>query len=157
MSFLRFVRPPLVRLLLVAGVAGSVAMVVQAQAIQRCEGADGRVTYSNSACPSGTRLVREVDTSPAVSPGEQKAAPDRARRDAKALNDLESTRTTEEKAQQRLLEKARAKDEQCTRLRLRAELARDQLDAEKVSNRRPPLQGKYERAQKEYTATCPKR
>ena len=161
MSFLSFDLPPdlplFVRLLLACGVvAGSVALA-HAQAIQRCEGPDGRVTYSNSTCPSGTRPVREVDTSPAVSPGEQKAARDRAQRDAKALNDLERTRTAEEKAQQRLLEKARAKDEQCNKLRLRAELARDELDAEKLSDRRPPLQRKYERAQTEYTATCPKR
>ena len=128
-----------------------------AQAIQRCEGADGRVTYSNNACPQGSRAVREVETSDAVSSGDQKAARDRAQRDSKQLNELERNRTAEEKAQQRLLAKARAKDEQCTKLRLRTELARDELDAEKRSDKRPPLQRKYERAQQEYTATCPKR
>ena len=128
-----------------------------AQSIQRCEGPDGRVTYSNGNCPSGTRAVREVDTSPAVSPGDQKAARERAQREAKSLNELERARTAEEKAQQRLLDKARAKDEQCNKLRLRAELARDELDGEKLSDRRPPLQRKYERAQKEYAASCPKR
>ena len=131
--------------------------LVQAQAIQRCEGADGRVTYSNNACPKGSRAVREVDTSDAVSAGEQKAARDRAQRDAKQLNELERNRTAEEKTQQRLLDKAHAKDAQCNKLRLRAELARDELDAEKLSDKRPPLQRKYERAQKEYTSTCPKR
>ena len=151
MSFLT-----IARLLLASGLAGHFG-VSQAQPIQRCEGPDGRVTYSNGACPSGTRAVREVDTSPAVSPADQKAARDRAQRDAKSMNDIERARTADEKAQQRLLDKAKAKDEQCNKLRLRAELARDELDAEKLSDRRPPLQRKYERAQKEYTATCPKR
>ena len=151
MSFLT-----IARLLLASGLAG-ICGASQAQTIQRCEGPDGRVTYSNGACPSGTRAVREVDTSPAVSPADQKAARDRAQRDAKSMNDIERARTAEEKAQQRLLDKARAKDEQCNKLRLRAELARDELDAEKLSDRRPPLQRKHERAQKEYAATCPKR
>jgi hypothetical protein len=133
------------------------AAAASAQPIQRCEGPDGRVTYSNTNCPGGTRAVREVDTSPAVTGSEQKAARDRAQRDAKALGEIERSRTAEEKAQQRLLDKAHARNQQCDKLRLRAELAHDDLDAEKVSSKRPPLQKKYERAKKEYEATCPKR
>ena len=147
--------PPLLRCL-----AGAFALAVTsaaAQPIQRCEGPDGKVTYSNATCPGGTRAVREVDTSPAITAGEQKAARDRAQRDAKALGELERSRTAEEKAQQRLLDKAHARDQQCTKLRLRAELARDELQAETLSNKRPPLQKKYERAQEEYETTCPKR
>jgi hypothetical protein len=146
----------LVRSLLACCLAAC-AVLAAAQPIQRCEGADGRVTYSNGACPKGSRAVREVDTSDAVSPAEQKAARERNQRDAKALNQLERNRSAEEKAQQRLLDKARARDEQCNKLRLRAELARDELDAEKRSDKRPPLQRKVDRAQTEYATTCPKR
>jgi hypothetical protein len=147
--------PPLLRC--VAAALGLAAVAASAQPIQRCEGPDGKVTYSNSACPGGSRTVREVDTSPAVTAGEQRAARDRAQRDAKALNEIERSRTEEQKAQQRLLDKAHARDERCTKLRLRAELARDQLQGEAMSNKRPPLQKKYALAQREYETTCPKR
>ena len=46
--------------LLAAGHAG------EASAIVRCESADGKVTYSDSECPPGTKLVRKIEPSPPV-------------------------------------------------------------------------------------------
>jgi hypothetical protein len=37
-----------------------------AAGIVRCESADGRVTYSNTECPAGSRAVRSVDLAPPV-------------------------------------------------------------------------------------------
>jgi hypothetical protein len=47
--------------------------------VYRCEGADGRVTYTNEPCPSTARRTRTVDDSPPVQaqrdrPGEKPAA-----------------------------------------------------------------------------------
>ena len=53
-----------------------------AQTVQRCESRDGKVTYSNTKCPEGTSAVRSVNTSPPVAVDEQKAAKERAKRDA---------------------------------------------------------------------------
>ena len=66
-----------------------------AQQVQRCESPDGKVTYSNTKCPDGTTPVRSVNTSPPVAVDEQKAAKERARRDA---------------AEVKAIDKARAKD-----------------------------------------------
>lgn len=150
----------LTRALLLAatfGVATLPAVPAAAQAIQRCEGSDGKVTYSDGNCPAGTRRSRAVDTTPAVEPGAQKAARERARREAKALSDIEREREREQQAQQRLLEKAQARDEKCARLRMRVELASDELAGEKASAKRPPLQRKLERATREHELACTRR
>jgi len=42
------------------------AAVCGAAPISRCEFADGRVVYSDEACPSGAQRVRTVDEKPAV-------------------------------------------------------------------------------------------
>jgi len=51
-------------LLLVLGTC--TAAVCGAAPISRCEFADGRVVYSDEACPAGTQRVRTVDEKPAV-------------------------------------------------------------------------------------------
>ena len=43
-----------------------------AQAIQRCEGANQRITYSNAECPAGTKPVKAL--APAPQPSEQSRA-----------------------------------------------------------------------------------
>ena len=61
----------------------------QQMQVQRCEGKDGKVTYSNRECPAGTSPVRKVNTAPPVSVPEQKAAKDRAKKDAAEVKQLE--------------------------------------------------------------------
>lgn len=44
----------------------SLAGIAGAQSVNRCEGTDGRVTYTNEPCPSTARKARTVDDSPPV-------------------------------------------------------------------------------------------
>jgi hypothetical protein len=46
--------------------------VALAQVIQRCEGANQRITYSNAECPAGTKPVKAL--APAPQPSEQSRA-----------------------------------------------------------------------------------
>jgi hypothetical protein len=88
-----------------------------AQQVQRCESPDGKVTYSNTKCPDGTTPVRSVNTSPPVAVDEQKAAKERARRDADDAKAIDKARAKEEAEVQRAAadqKKAKAKEpERC--------------------------------------------
>ena len=66
-------------------VAFIVPATAAAQPIQRCEGAGGRVTYSNSECPDGTKPIKAVQAVPAPPPEAQRAAREKAARDAQAV------------------------------------------------------------------------
>jgi hypothetical protein len=48
--------------------------ITLAQAIQRCEGANQRITYSNAECPAGTKPVKALAPAPQPSPQSQAAA-----------------------------------------------------------------------------------
>jgi hypothetical protein len=76
---------------------------VAAQQIQRCEGAGGQVTYSNSECPEGTKPIKAVQSAPAPTPEVQRAARDQAARDAQAAAQLAEQRKAQQAtaAQQR--------------------------------------------------------
>ena len=65
---------------------------VPAQAIQRCEAADGSTSYSNAACPPASRAVKALP--PAIQPSEeaQKEARERLQRDKDASRLLEAQR-----------------------------------------------------------------
>jgi hypothetical protein len=65
---------------------------VCAQSIQRCEGGDGRVAYSEGACPPGTRAVRSIAPPARPSPEAQKAARERAQRDKEVAQTLAAQR-----------------------------------------------------------------
>src|SRR5512144_2669584 len=52
-----------------------------AQSIRRCEGADGSITYSDTACPTGTRAARSISSATQPSAEAQKEARDRAQRE----------------------------------------------------------------------------
>lgn len=103
-----------------------------AQTVQRCEAADGKVTYSNSPCPDGTKSVRQVNTTPPIAVEEQKAAKDRARRDAADAKDAEKVRDKEHAKEEAKPErtaaeqkKAQAKErERCDRAKGDLERAR---------------------------------
>jgi hypothetical protein len=88
-----------------------------AQQVQRCESPDGKVTYSNTKCPDGSSPVRSVNTSPPVAVDEQKAAKERAKRDADEAKAIDKARAKEETQAQRAAadqKKAQAKElERC--------------------------------------------
>lgn len=117
---------------IIAFVLATAWTTAAAQTVQRCEAADGKVTYSNSACPDGTKSVRQVNTTPPIAVEEQKAAKERAKRDAANAKEAEKVgdkeRETEEaKAERAAAEqkKAQAKErERCDRAKRDLERAR---------------------------------
>jgi hypothetical protein len=100
-----------------------------AQQVQRCESPDGKVTYSNTKCPDGTSPVRSVNTSPPVAVDEQKAAKERARRDAAEAKAIDKARAKEESLDQRAAaeqKKAQAKErERCDKAKGELAQAKD--------------------------------
>jgi Domain of unknown function (DUF4124) len=59
-----------------------------AQQIQRCEDSRGRITYSNTDCPDGTKPVKALQAAPAPSPEALQAAREKAAREAQAAQQL---------------------------------------------------------------------
>jgi hypothetical protein len=96
-----------------------------AQGVQRCESRDGKVTYSNTKCPDGTSAARSVNTTPPVAVDEQKAAAERAKRDAAEAKAIDQTRKKEEaKVERAAVDQKKAQDKD----RQRCEQARRDLD-----------------------------
>ncbi|MCU0937914.1 MAG: DUF4124 domain-containing protein [Burkholderiaceae bacterium] len=62
----------------------ALAGVDAASAINRCEGRDGRVTYTDEACPATVRSARKVDDSPPV---QARSAPVREASESKDAKD----------------------------------------------------------------------
>jgi hypothetical protein len=109
-----------------AAVAGAAS--AQAASVQRCEGKDGRVTYSNTQCPEGTVPVRKVNTDPSISVEARQAAQDQAKKDATAAKQLDKDRAQQEardrkQADERAKADAKAR-EKCERARRDLEQAR---------------------------------
>jgi hypothetical protein len=86
-----------------------------AQSIQRCEGTGGRITYSNTDCPQGTKPVRSLDAAPAPSPEAQSAARDKAAGEAQAARQLAEQRRAAQAATAQQDQQQRAAD--CAYLR----------------------------------------
>ena len=100
-----------------------------AQTVQRCEAADGKVTYSNSACPDGTKSVRQVNTAPPIAVEEQKAAKDRAKRDAANAKEAEKARDNERETDDAKSERAAAEQKKVqAKERERCDRAKRDLD-----------------------------
>ena len=124
------------RICLSLGLAVLLGADASAQQIQvsRCEGKDGVVTYSNRECPAGTS-VRKINTQPAVSVPDAKAAKDRAKKDAAEVKQTEKEQQQQAAAEKRAAEqreKAEVKvADRCERARrdlARAIQARNSLD-----------------------------
>ncbi len=60
--------------------------------IQRCEGPDGRVSYSDAECPQGTRAVRSLAPATAPTPEAQGEARARAQREKELASSIARTR-----------------------------------------------------------------
>jgi hypothetical protein len=105
-----------------------------AEGVQRCESADGKVTYSNTQCPEGTSAVRKVNTSPPVATDEQKAAKDRAKRDAAEAKSIDKAKSQEQaRAEREAAERKKAEAKQHERCE------RAQKDLERARNTRAAL------------------
>ena len=89
-------------LAVLACASGALAQQMQ---VSRCEAKDGTVTYSNRECPSGTTPVRKVNTAPPISVPEEKAAKDRAKKDAAAVKQIEKNEKKQAEGDKRAAEK----------------------------------------------------
>ena len=117
-----------VAIAMVALAAAAGTASAQSASVQRCEGKDGRVTYSNTQCPDGTVPVRKVNTDPPISVEARKAAQDLAKKDAAAAKQLEKDQAQQEardrkQADERAKADAKAQ-EKCERAKRDLERAR---------------------------------
>ncbi|HTT13450.1 MAG TPA: DUF4124 domain-containing protein [Burkholderiaceae bacterium] len=126
---------------------------VGAEPVFRCEGKDGRVTYSDSPCPSDSRTARKLDEAPPVSTAAGKEAP----RDAREAGQIAQSRTGTPDALQesrQLDEQIAATRRECADLSRSVEYAKQDLDAA-TPNQRSTAELALRRAQDQYALICP--
>jgi hypothetical protein len=77
---------------LLACLSALLPTTLHAQSIQRCEGADRSITYSNAECPPGTKAVKAL--APAAQPSDEarEAAAARLKRETDQATALENQR-----------------------------------------------------------------
>ncbi len=120
------------------------ASATDANNVQRCEDAAGRVTYSNEACPPGTKKSRAVDTSQPVEADSKGAPVDR--KDAPRTVRVERTPTPVQAV-------AVNKDALCRELATRANYARRDLETARPQQR-ASAELAMRRAQADYELEC---
>jgi hypothetical protein len=116
----------------------------RAAEVQRCEDAAGRVTYSNEACPPGTKRSRTVDTSQPVA-ADVKGAAAEARGAARTVR-IERTPTPAQAV-------AVNKDALCRELATRVRYARRDLETA-APQQRASAELAMRRAQEDYDLEC---
>ncbi len=130
------------------------------QAVQRCEGPDGSVTYAAPACPPGTRPVRRLDEPPAPSEQQQREARERAARDLEATRQLRAREQAEQAraARERAAAQKQAdqRERHCRQLDQKVAAARAELERAPLS-RRDQAQRRLQAAQDRHSADCPPR
>ena len=82
--------PPLAGLLLATLAVQPAGLL--AQSIRRCDSADGSVSYSDTACPAGTRAARSVISAAQPSAEAQKQARERAQREKDVAQSIAAQR-----------------------------------------------------------------
>lgn len=164
---------------LTAGLLLAVAATGDALAVNRCEGRDGRVTYTDEPCPTGARGARRVDDSPPVQvreaatdePASKDAAKDAAREPAReaakaarpadaaagiaAGGRIANSGTPEQQIQQLDEQYARQRRE-CADLSRRIDYARADLDAA-LTSQRASAELALRRLQEQFKSQCPRR
>lgn len=129
----------------IVALAAAVAGVASAQSgnVQRCEGKDGRVTYSNTQCPDGTVPVRKVNTDPPVSVEARQAAQEQAKKDAAAAKTLEK-----DQAQQDARDRKQADERAKADAKAREKCERAKRDLERARTTRAELGSRAATAEK---------
>ena len=123
--------PPAV---LVLALVFAAAVEAQSGVVQRCESKDGRVTYSNTACPTGTVPVRKVNTEPPISVEDRKAAQERARKDSAAAKQVDKEQSQQETRDRKQAdERAKAETKADAKAQERCDNARRELERSKAS------------------------
>lgn len=118
------------------------AAIAQSQQVHRCEGKDGKVTYSNTQCPEGTKPVRKVNTDPPVKVEDQQAAKDRAKKDAAEVKQIEKERAQQDAKEERDAEdqkKAAATEQKKAAAKAQGKCDRAKKELEKARTTRAEL------------------
>lgn len=131
------------------------AQVAGAQNVYRCEGKDGRVTYSDEPCPADSRSVRRLEETPTVSTAASKDTPRNAR-EAGQIASSRSGRLDPIEEDRRLDEQIAATRRECAELARRVQYARQDLEAAPPSLR-SGAELALRRAQDQYQLYCPRR
>ena len=148
---------------IVAAVIAWLALITAAHArdaspIVRCEAADGRVTYSNDACPPSTRAVRKIDLSPPVVVHEGGRAPARAG-EAQPAAKVEATRARRSENPAQIDEELNAQlaeqRRECEARGRELQRLQDDVNAAEPANR-ASAELALRRAQEDYRALCPR-
>ncbi|MCS7100181.1 MAG: DUF4124 domain-containing protein [Burkholderiaceae bacterium] len=144
-------REAIFSILLLAALAAHAAATVY-----RCEGRDGRITYSDEGCPADARSARRLDEAPAVSTATGKDAPRPAREAGSIAPSRSQARSDPNEEFRRLDEQIAATRRECAELARRVQYARQDLETAP-----PSLRGTAElalrRAQDQYLLYCPRR
>jgi hypothetical protein len=126
------------------------------QEVFRCEGKDGRITYSDEPCPSSSRSVRKVDDAPPLAIPSAKDAPRNAR-EAGAIGQRKNTARFDSYVEDRRLEEQIAAQKRaCDDLSRRLSYARRDLDAA-VASQRASAELALRRIQDEHQLHCARR
>jgi hypothetical protein len=136
------------------------AVGAHGQTVRRCEGGDGKITYANTDCPAGTKAARELtpaDSGP--SPSDQKAARERAQKEAQELARINAEKKKAElqaaREQAARDKKAQAKERECRKLEQQARDAKEAL-ANAPLNKQAAAERKFKRAQAWFDLNCAK-
>jgi hypothetical protein len=142
------------RVIAVLVLAFGAGSAVAADAVFRCEGKDGRITYSDSACPSDSRSSRKLDEAPAVSTA-GKDTPRNAR-EAGQIAQSRTARLDPVQEDRQLDEQIANTRRECADLSRRVQYARQDLDGASPSQK-ATAELALRRAQDQYALNCPRR
>lgn len=133
------------------------ALPAMANEVQRCESADGRVSYANGACPPGTIAVRTLPPAGSPSAADQQAARQRAQQEVRQAATIDRVRLAEEqravREQERQLAAARKLESHCRRLQTNLRYAKEDLAGARPQ-RRVEAQRRVARAEDLYREDC---
>jgi uncharacterized membrane protein YqiK len=143
--------------LLIASLTAFAALSTAAQEVQRCESADGKVSYANGPCPPGTTAVRSLPAAGTPSASDQRAAQQRAQQDVRNAAAIDRARKAEEerlaREQEKEQAKAKKKEAHCQRLETRLSAAQAEF-AGASGSKRVEAQRRLKRAEQLYVEDC---
>jgi hypothetical protein len=144
------------RLLIAALLA--LAAPAAAQDVQRCQGADGKVSYANGACSPGSAAVRTLPPAGAPSAADQMAARQRAQQEARSAAALDRDRRAEEervaRERQQAMALAQKQEVKCRRLLTSLQYAQEDLAGAGRAYKRTEAQRRVARAEDLYRQDC---
>lgn len=147
----------MIRAVIAAAILSIATTPASAQDVQRCETADGKISYANGPCPPGTRAVRTLPPANAPSAADRQAAQQRAKQDAGKLAVIERDQKAQEaraaREQERAENATKKKEAHCRRLATRLRHAQEDL-ANAPLKKRTEAQRRVKRADELHAEDC---